>query len=107
MIFTYTYFLQQGSSAQLLERNHGWRKTNFQGFLNNKAVVIVRNEKKNKTMAMLYFVRTPQQMAWGKEEAGEMHIPPDGETCTLPELYFLSVTRSLLCQETVLDYTAG
>lgn len=58
-------------------------------------------------MAMLYFVGTPQQITRGKEEAGEMHTPPDGETCTLPEQYFLSVTCLLLCQETVLDYTAG
>lgn len=42
-----------------------------------------------------------------KKEAGEMHTPPDGETCPLPEQYFLSVTCLLLCQETVLDYTAG
>lgn len=60
-----------------------------------------------KIVAMLYFVRTPQQIAWGKEEAGEMQTPPDGETCTLPEQYFLSGTCLLLCQDTVLDYTAG
>lgn len=60
-----------------------------------------------KITAMLYFVRTPQQIARGKEEAGEMHTPPDGETCTWPEHYFLSVTYLLLRQKTNLDYTAG
>lgn len=56
---------------------------------------------------MLYFVRTPQQIAWGKEEAGEMNSPPNGEICTLPEQCFLSVSCLLLCQGTVLDYTVG
>lgn len=37
-----------------------------------------------------------------------MHTPPDGETCTLPEQYFLSVTcLLLLCQKTDLDSLLG
>lgn len=69
--------------------------------------LLLSSGMKKKNHGNVAFCENTSTDCMGKEEAGEMHSPPDGETCTLPEQYFLRVTCFLLCQETVLDYTAG